>query len=203
MSLKDLLNLSSSRELVKEGVSEERLRANMNKLRKRIAFYREYPDLFVDEIKGPNCKFKFRLSQRIFLRAVMRHKYVYAVFPRGFSKSFLSIMALVLRAILFPNSYLFVTTGGKEQAASITISKVEEICRLIPALNNEIDWSRGKTVKAKNNVKYIFKNGSYIDILAAAESSRGQRRTGGVIEEVILVDRHSTEWNSNTNNKRW
>ena len=109
-------------------------------------------------------------------------------FQDGFSKSFIAIMALMLKAILFPNSFLFVTTGGKEQAASITISKVEEICRLIPVLSREIDWSRGKTVKGKNNVKYIFKNGSYIDILAAAESSRGQRRTGGVIEEVILVD---------------
>ena len=59
---------------------------------------------------------------------------------------------------------------------------------MIPALNKEINWSRGKTVKGKNNVKYIFKNGSYIDILAAAESSRGQRRTGGVMEEAILID---------------
>ena len=188
MSLQSLLEMSSSSGVIKQGVSEERLRKNLTKLRDRISFYREYPDLFIDEIKGPNCKFKFRLSQRIFLRIVMRHKYVYAVFPRGFSKSFIAVMALMLKAILFPNSFLFVTTGGKEQAASITISKVEEICRLIPALNKEINWSRGKTVKGKNNVKYIFKNGSYIDILAAAESSRGQRRTGGVMEEAILID---------------
>lgn len=66
----------------------------------------------------------------------------------------------------------------KEQAASITISKIEEICRLIPALSNEINWDRGKSTKTKDNVKYLFKNGSSIDILAARESSRGQRRTG-------------------------
>jgi hypothetical protein len=98
------------------------------------------------------------------------------------------MMALMLRAVLYPGSELFVTTGGKEQAASITIAKVEEICRLIPALSNEINWSRGASKKSKDSVKYIFKNGSYIDILAARESSRGQRRTGGVIEEAILVD---------------
>jgi hypothetical protein len=71
-----------------------------------------------------------------------------------------------------------VTTGGKEQAASITIAKIEEICRLLPCLANELDLDRGKTTKAKDNVKYVFKNGSTIDILAARESSRGQRRTG-------------------------
>ena len=76
----------------------------------------------------------------------------------------------------------------KEQAASITIAKVEEICKMIPALSNELDWSRGASKKSKDNVHYIFRNGSEIDILAARESSRGQRRTGILIEESILVD---------------
>lgn len=76
----------------------------------------------------------------------------------------------------------------KEQAASITIAKVEEICKLIPALSNEINWGRGQSKKSKDNVKYIFKNDSTIDILAARESSRGQRRHCIVIEESILMD---------------
>jgi hypothetical protein len=49
---------------------------------------------------------------------------------------------------------------------------------LIPALNNEINWNRGESKKTKDDVQYKFKNGSSIDILAARESSRGQRRTG-------------------------
>lgn len=74
------------------------------------------------------------------------------------------------------------------EAASITLAKVEEICRLIPPLNNEINWDRGVSKKSKNDVKYVFKNGSSIDILAARESSRGQRRTGGLMEECVLID---------------
>lgn len=121
----------------------------------------------------------------------MRHRYVFATFPRAFSKSFLSMLTLMLRAILYPGSALFVTTGGKEQAASITLSKIEELCKLIPPLANELDLSRGATVKSKDNVKYKFKNGSSIDILAARESSRGQRRTGGLMEECILIDQNA------------
>jgi len=45
-------------------------------------------------------------------------------------------MALMIRCVLYPGADLFVTTGGKEQAASITVAKIEEICRLIPALAN-------------------------------------------------------------------
>ena len=188
MSLQALLDLSSSRGTVKDEVSVERLQENLESIRKMIAFYREYPDLFVDAIKGPDCTFKFRFTQRIFLRCIMRHRYVYCTFTRGFSKSFLAIMGLMLKCILFPGSKVFVTTGGKEQAAMITISKVEEICKLIPSFEREINWDRGVSTKSKDNVKYVFRNGSELDILAARESSRGQRRHGGVIEEVILVE---------------
>lgn len=53
---------------------------------------------------------------------------------------------------------------------------------------HEINFDRGVSKKAKNDVKYIFKNGSSIDILAARETSRGQRRTGGLMEECVLID---------------
>lgn len=188
MSLQSLLDLSSERNSTKQGLSEERLLACMSELRKSIAFYREYPDKFVDDILEPDSTFKFYFYQRVFLRIAIRHRKVYAVFPRAFSKSFLSMMVLMLRCVLFPGSELFITTGGKEQAASITVAKIEEICKLIPALNNEINWARGVSKKSKDNVDYIFKNGSRINILAARESSRGQRRTGGLMEECVLID---------------
>lgn len=188
MSLQSLLDLSDSRGLKKQGLSEERLKAQLPHLRNLVSFYREYPDYLIDFMKGPDSTFNFYFYQRIFLRIVMRHRYVYATFPRAYSKSFLSMMVLMLRCILYPNSHLFVTTGGKEQAASITIAKIEEICKLIPSLNNEIDWTRGASKKSKDDVKYIFKNSSSIDILAAKQSSRGQRRTGGLMEECVLID---------------
>ena len=187
MSLQNLLDLSSSRNK-KIGISEERIRAVLPEIRNLIAFYREYPDLFVDFVKGPDSTFRFYFYQRVFLRIVMRHRKVYATFPRAYSKSFLSMMALMLRCIFYPGAELFITTGGKEQAASITVAKIDEICRLIPALNNEINWDRGVSKKSKDNVEYVFKNGSKINILAARESSRGQRRTGGLMEECVLID---------------
>lgn len=190
MSLQNLLDLSSSRNK-KIGLSEERIRAAMPEIRKSIAFYREYPDLFVDFVKGPDSNFKFYFYQRIFLRVVMRHRKVYATFPRAYSKSFLSMMVLMLRCILYPGCELFITTGGKEQAASITVAKIDEICRLIPPLNNEINWERGVSKKSKDSVEYVFKCGSKINILAARESSRGQRRTGGLMEECVLIDQNA------------
>ena len=189
MALQDLLNLSQKRKKI--GISEDRLRAIIPEARQYIAFWREYPDMFIDFMAGPDGgpqHFKLYFYQRIFLRAAMRHKYIYAVFPRAYSKSFLSMMVLMCRAILYPRCKLFITSGGKEQAAGIVKEKVQEICTLIPAFQKEIDWRRGQTLEGKDYVKYVFKNGSYFDNIAARETSRGKRRHGGLIEECVGVD---------------
>lgn len=189
MALQDLLDLSQKRKKI--GISEDRLRAIIPEARQYIAFWREYPDMFIDFMVGPDGgpqHFKLYFYQRIFLRAAMRHKYIYAVFPRAYSKSFLSMMVLMCRAILYPRCKLFITSGGKEQAAGIVKEKVQEICTLIPAFQKEIDWRRGQTLEGKDYVKYVFKNGSYFDNIAARESSRGKRRHGGLIEECVGVD---------------
>lgn len=94
----------------------------------------------------------------------------------------------MIRCILFPGCHLFVTTGGKEQAAGIAKEKVEELCKLIPGIKNEIDWSRGASKASKDMVEYKFKCGSILDIMAARQSSRGKRATGGLMEECILID---------------
>lgn len=87
MALEDLLNLSASHKKI--GLSEERVRAVLPTVRKYVAFWREYPDLFVDfMVRGTSqtateSQFKFYFYQRVFLRSVMRYQYVYAVFPRA------------------------------------------------------------------------------------------------------------------------
>ena len=189
MALADLMELSLSKGGNKIGLSEERILAQIPELTKAFSFYREYPDIFVEFLCGDNPEnFQLYFYQRVFLRAVMRHRYAYATFPRAYSKSFLSILVLMIRCILYPGAKLFITTGGKEQAAGIAKEKVDELCKLIPGLRNEIDWRPGKTVSSKDNVRYQFKNGSVLDIIAARQSSRGKRKHGGLIEECILVD---------------
>lgn len=61
---------------------------------------------------------------------------------------------------------------------------------LIPAFNDEIDWGRGtdKTQEGKDYCRYVFKNKSWFDNIAAKDSTRGKRRHGGLIEEAVGVD---------------
>lgn len=190
MALNDLIIKKPTQQKA-VGLTEERLRAIFDPLRKYISFWREYPDLMVDfmlEHGGNPQNFRFFFYQRVFLRTAMRYQYVYCTFPRAYSKSFLATLVLMLKCILYPRCKLFVTSGGKEQAASIIKEKVQELCNLIPALRKEIDWTKGVTLEGKDYAKYTFKNGSYFDNIAARESSRGRRRHGGVVEECVGVD---------------
>lgn len=83
MALQDLLDLSTKRKKI--GISPERIEAVKPAIRQYIAFWREYPDLFVDFMleQGNPQNFHFYFYQRIFLRVAMRYKYVYGVFPRA------------------------------------------------------------------------------------------------------------------------
>lgn len=87
MSLQALLEQSAPKKKI--GISEERIEKIKPVLRDYIAFWREYPDLFVDFMqtggdpdKARDLTFRLYFYQRVFLRVAMRYKYVYAVYPR-------------------------------------------------------------------------------------------------------------------------
>lgn len=112
MPLDNLLNLNT--DIKKVGLSEERVLAMVPVARQYISFWRDYPDLFVD-FMSQKTTFKLYYYQRVFLRGVARHKYFYGVFPRAYSKSFLAVLTLMIRCILYPGAKLFVTSGGKNK----------------------------------------------------------------------------------------
>ena len=192
MALQDLLNISSNKSKI--GISPERVEAIKPVLRQYIAYWREYPDMFVDFLQTgadgeiPKEGLRFFFYQRVFLRISLRYRQVYAVFPRGYSKSFLAVLSLMIRCILYPGAKLFSSAGGKSQAAGILKEKVDELCKLVPALERELDLRPGKTQQSKDYCKYQFKNGSYFDNLVAGEKTRGKRRHAGVLEECASMD---------------
>lgn len=88
MALADVLNIAVPQKKI--GISAERVEQIKPVLRQYIAFWREYPDLFVDFMSAgydPEHERKQTFSlyfyQRILLRIAMRYKYVYGVFPRA------------------------------------------------------------------------------------------------------------------------
>ena len=86
INLDSLLQLDD--DVKKIGISEERIDAIKPALRQYIAYWREYPDLFVDFMQtggdwNKHLTFHLFAYQRLFLRVSARYKYVYSVYPRA------------------------------------------------------------------------------------------------------------------------
>ena len=195
MSLKNLMKTTTQMPKTKKvEIDKNKVRSNLEQYQKIIAYWRKYPDKFIDYLcsLNPENSFKFYFFQRMYLRIVMRYKTVYAVFSRGFSKSFLAVMSLMIKAVLYPRAKLATVADGKGQSAQILSSKMQEICQLIPALANEIMWdTRGKisqTSQTKDSVIFSFKNNSIIQNVAMTETTRGSRFQGLLVEECAKID---------------
>lgn len=191
MGLNDLINRTSSANVE---ITEALLEKDVDRYRDLISYWRYYPDRLIDYYVSltPGCKFKFYFYQRMVLRVMMRYQYVYLTFVRAWSKSFMAVMCLMLKCILYPGANVFSVAGGKSQSAEILSSKVNEICTLIPAMEREIIWDtrgmRQKTHQSKDTVLYTFRNGSTLRNIAATQSTRGSRYHSGLMEECIGID---------------
>lgn len=117
MALNDLLHIVNRNSKKKIEIDKRKVRKNLSTYQHIIAYWRVYPDKFVDYlcILNPNNKFKLYFSQRIYLRLAMRYRNMYAVFSRGFSKSFLAVLSLMLKAILYPGANLITVAEGKNR----------------------------------------------------------------------------------------
>jgi hypothetical protein len=148
---------------------------------KYLALFRSYPDLFIDFLLSKDSKFELLLFQRMMLRVMFRYRKTFLTYTRGSSKSFTQVLGKYIECILYPNSKIMITAPQKQMASQIAQANIESIWGFIPILKNELrDWRF-----EKDYTKLIFHNGSVLDVVANSESSRGLRRTGLSVEEII------------------
>lgn len=174
-------------------INEEFLIRNEKHLQKLFAYWTAYPDVFLDIITPSDSNVKLFFYQRILLRALMRYKEVFVTAPRAFSKSFITILALILQCIFIPNSKRFICANTIKQAVKIAKEKLEEIFRFWPLLRREVVGWELKDLPGNYGADYVTLNfraqngevtGSRFDVVAALDSTRGGRRHQGLIDEV-------------------
>lgn len=150
-----------------------------------LSWARWYPDLFIDLLKTDKSNFNLHLDQRVFLRSDVRFMNMYGTFSRGYAKTFNEVLSSVIVAILFPEIELAISAQTKENAADLLKSKFNEIRKKYPLIENELacepKFSKGEAL-------ITFKNGSTIDAIANAQSTKGQRRRRLKIEEAALLN---------------
>lgn len=173
---------------IEKGVvlNEDFLRNNKDRLGNMMSIFSAYPDIFLDFIRPSDSNFELFFYQRITLRALMRYKDIYIVAPRAFSKSFITILGLMLQCIFMPGTKRFICAPGKGQSAQIAKEKIIEIYDHWPLIRKEVmgcELSDTPGNFGKDYVTIVFKNGSRFDVVAPLDSQRGGRRQGGLIDE--------------------
>lgn len=175
--------------IIEKGVilNENYLNENLEKIGDIMSIFSAYPDIYLDLIKPQDSSFTLFFYQRITLRALMRFKDVFGTAPRAFSKSFITILAMMLQCIFIPGTKRFICAPNKTQAAQIAKEKIVEIYDRWPLLRKEVlggEISDTPGNFGKDYVTIKFRNGSQFDVVGALDSQRGGRRHGGLIDEV-------------------
>ena len=175
--------------IIEKGVilNEDYLMNNKEKIGDVMSIFSAYPDVYLDLIKPQDSSFTLFFYQRITLRALMRFKDIFVTAPRAFSKSFITILAMILQCIFIPGTKRFICAPNKTQAAQIAKEKIVEIYDRWPMLRKEIVGGEISDTPGNFGKDYVtlkFRNGSQFDVVGALDSQRGGRRHGGLIDEV-------------------
>ena len=155
-----------------------------DKLSLWIAYYREFPHVFIKEYFGITLKpFQVYLLYKFF-----KDPNSFFVGCRGISKTFTTALFVLAYALLFSGTRIVVVSGVKEQAYQILV-KIKEIRNMMPydVLDFEIAEFRESLNTPQDNVE--FYNTSAIKIVASAEGARGQRCTVMIVDESAIVQK--------------
>lgn len=153
--------------------------------KKWTAFYRANPHKFAKEYLGINLF----LYQIILLWAMNKYSFFMYIASRGQGKSYLIAIYCVIRAILYPNSNIVISSGTKGQSKLIITEKVFAL------KNNSVNLEREiKEFKTSMNETYVvFWNGSKITAVTSGDSARGYRANILIVDEFRLVSKETID----------
>lgn len=148
-----------------------------------VAFWRKNPHLFAKQY----LHLDLRLFQKILLIMMNYCVTFIMIGARGVGKTFLSAIFCVTRAILYPGSKIVIASGTRGQSINVLEKIILELKPNSPELAAEIDEKQSKI--NGTNAQIVFYNGSYIKVVTASDSARGNRATLLLIDEFRMVQK--------------
>ncbi len=146
------------------------------------SYYRENIDVFVKEYFGITYLKWYQYAVLCLMNANVLFLWIAS---RGMGKTFITAIFSCVRCVLYPGSKVVLTSGTRGQALQILEKIQTELIPRSPNLKNEIDFKETKF--SGQDAKIMFKNGSYIKVVTAADSARGNRANLLVVDEFRLV----------------
>ena len=151
------------------------------------SFYRSNPQRFAKDYLGLNLK-RF---QKFLIYAMMHNNHFMFWAARSIGKTWLTAVFCVIRCILFPGSKICVASATRPQANEVLSKIVDDLMKLhdwgSENLRREISYYTVGTNKAVIE----FHNGSWIKVVTAADTGRGNRANILVLDEFRMLDKNT------------
>lgn len=146
------------------------------------SYYRENIDVFVKEYLNITYLKWYQYAVLCLMNASVIFLWIAS---RGIGKTFIISIFSCVRCILYPGSKVVLTSGTRGQTLQILEKIQTELISRSPNLKNEIDFKETKF--SGQDAKVMFKNGSYIKVVTASDTARGNRANLLVVDEFRLV----------------
>lgn len=155
-----------------------------------IKYWRTHLDVFCQTAFAP---LRLTPTQKVMVRAIGNNFDVKIVANRGYGKSFVTAVAALGLACLYPGTLVAVVSGTAQQAA-ITLQKLKLLADTNKNIANELSGANSRSLVSlqKDKGKATLKNGSVIESFAM-QSLRGRRAKIVIQDEVALIDQNDLE----------
>lgn len=147
------------------------------------AFYRCNPHRFAHDYLHLNL----HLFQKILVVMMNRSSTTVFIGSRGIGKTFLSAVFCVIRCILYPGTKICIASGTRGQSINVLEKILLELKPRSPELAAEIDEKETKI--NGTNAQIVFKNSSYIKVVTASDSARGNRANILLLDEFRMISK--------------
>lgn len=147
------------------------------------AYYRANVHRFAHDYLHLNL----RLFQKLLLVQMDQCTTSGIVGSRGIGKTFLIAVYAVIRCILYPGTKICIASGTRGQAEQVLEKIMMELKPKSPELAAEIDEQRTQVNGTKAQV--AFKNSSYIKVVTAGDSARGNRANVLILDEFRMINK--------------
>ena len=145
------------------------------------AYYRANPHRFAKDY----LHLDLHLFQKILLVMMNLNVVFVLIGARGIGKTFLSAVFCVIRCILYPGTKICIASGTRGQSINVLEKIMLELKPNSPELAAEIDEKQTKV--NGTNAQIVFDNTSYIKVVTASDSSRGNRANLLLLDEFRMI----------------
>lgn len=166
-------------------IANEKSRRIMEGVAYWAAFYRRNPQRFVKDYLNVTLK-RF---QKFLIFAMMHNNHFMFWAARSIGKTWLTALFCIVRCILFPGTKICVACSVRSQANEV-LQKIES------DFMKRYDWGsenlRAEISKcdiSTQKAEIHFRNGSWIKVVTASDSSRGNRANVLVLDEFRMLDK--------------